>query len=275
MKKKFLIITITLLIIMINFSGCLDNIKDNFNDINGDSDNEQGGDGNLYIASWNLQIFGQSKASNETLLNYYADRLDEYDIFIIQEIRDASGTAIQTFAEKFPEYEYVISNRAGQSSSKEQYAVFYNGRATLIDFHDYQLEYQQDMQRPPLRITFTSNNWTFTIYTIHIQPDNVAGELSILETIVGEPSVDTIILGDFNADGDYYDEENIIHFTDWIWSISNDLDTTVAASDNTYDRIIFNDATKNNYYSMGVMDDVTKDQSDHYLVYAIFNTEVF
>jgi len=275
MKKKFLIITITLLIIMINFSGCLDNIKDNFNDINGDSDNEQGGDGNLYIASWNLQIFGQSKASNETLLNYYADKLDEYDIFIIQEIRDASGTAIQTFAEKFPEYEYVISNRAGQSSSKEQYAVFYNGRATLIDFHDYQLEYQQDMQRPPLRITFTSNNWTFTIYTIHIQPDNVAGELSILETIVGEPSVDTIILGDFNADGDYYDEENIIHFTDWIWSISNDLDTTVAASDNTYDRIIFNDATENNYYSMGVMDDVTKDQSDHYLVYAIFNTEVF
>ncbi len=129
--------------------------------------------------------------------------------------------------------------------------------------------------KSPLKITFTSNNWTFTIYTIHIQPDNVAGELSILETIVGEPSVDTIILGDFNADGDYYDEENIIHFTDWIWSISNDLDTTVAASDNTYDRIIFNDATENNYYSMGVMDDVTKDQSDHYLVYAIFNTEVF
>jgi len=275
MKKKFLIITITLLIIMIGFCGCLDNIKDNFNDINGDSDNEQGGEGNFYIASWNLQIFGQSKASNETLLNYYADKLDEYDIFIVQEIRDASGTAIQIFAEKFPEYEYVISNRAGQSSSKEQYAVFYNGRATLIDFHDYQLEYQQDMQRPPLKITFTSNNWTFTIYTIHIQPDNVAGELSILETIVGEPSVDTIILGDFNADGDYYDEENIIHFTDWIWSISNDLDTTVAASDNTYDRIIFNDATENNYYSMGVMDDVTKDQSDHYLVYAIFNTEVF
>ena len=260
---------------MIGFCGCLDNIKDNFNDINGDSDNEQDGEGNFYIASWNLQIFGQSKASNETLLNYYADKLDEYDIFIVQEIRDASGTAIQIFAEKFPEYEYVISNRAGQSSSKEQYAVFYNGRATLIDFHDYQLEYQQDMQRPPLKITFTSNNWTFTIYTIHIQPDNVAGELSILETIVGEPSVDTIILGDFNADGDYYDEENIIHFTDWIWSISNDLDTTVAASDNTYDRIIFNDATENNYYSMGVMGDVTKDQSDHYLVYAIFNTEVF
>ena len=56
--------------------------------------------------------------------------------------------------------------------------------------------------------------------------------------------------------------------------ITNDIDTTVATSDNTYDRIIFNDATGNNFLSVGVMDDVTKSQSDHYLVYAVFNPEV-
>ena len=100
----------------------------------------------------------------------------------------------------FPEYQYIISNRAGQSSSKEQYAVFYNDQATLIDSYDYQAEYQEDMQRPPLKVTFISNNWTFTLYTIHTQPDNVPGELSVLETIIGNPTGDTIILGDLNAD---------------------------------------------------------------------------
>lgn len=29
-----------------------------------------------------------------------------------------------------------------------------------------------------------------------------------------------------------------MHFTDWNWVITNDIDTTVAASDNTYNRII-------------------------------------
>ncbi len=267
MKKGFPVVAITLLTLTISFSGCL-------NDITVDSDDEQEGESNLYIASWNLQIFGQSKASNETLLNYYADKLDDYDILIVQEIRDVSGTAIETLAEKFPEYEYIISERAGQSSSKEQYAVFYNDRATLIDSYDYTTEYQKVMQRPPLKVTFTSNNWTFTLYTIHVQPDNVPGELSLLENIVEEPSSDTIILGDLNADGSYYDEENIMHFTDWNWAITNDIDTTVATSDNTYDRIIINDATENNLLSVGVMDDVTKDQSDHYLVYAVFNSEI-
>ena len=124
-----------------------------------------------------------------------------------------------------------------------------------------------------MKVTFTSKNWTFTIYTIHTQPDNVPGELSVLETIVGNPAGDTIILGDLNADGSYYDEDNIQHFTDWNWVITNDVDTTVAVSDNTYDRIIINDAALNNYQSFGVMDYVNGGQSDHYLVYGYFNNE--
>jgi len=263
-NKKSLFIAV--LILSVSFSGCITEEDGGSNTILDET-------GNLSIACWNLQIFGPSKASNETLLYYYAEKLDDYDIFIIQEIRDISGTAIEALAEKLPAYEYIISNRAGQSSSKEQYAVFYNDRAALIDSYDYHAEYQEDMQRPPLKVTFISNNWTFTLYTIHTQPDNVPGELSILETIVGNPTGDTIILGDLNADGSYYSEDNIVQFTDWNWAITNDLDTTVAASDNTYDRIIINDATGNNFLSVGVMDDVTKSQSDHYLVYGYFNNE--
>lgn len=38
--------------------------------------------------------------------------------------------------------------------------------------------------------------------------------------------------------------------------------------------IIINNATENNFISAGVMSDVTKDESDHYLVYAVFNPNV-
>jgi hypothetical protein len=87
---------------------------------------------------------------------------------------------------------------------------------------------------------------------------------------VCNPLNDTIILGDLNADGSYYDENNITHFKSWSWIVENKVDTTVAKSNNTYDRIIINEATKNNFLEIGVIDDITIDQSDHYLVYAIF-----
>jgi len=99
----------------------------------------------------------------------------------------------------------------------------------------------------------------------------VSQELGYFESIVGNTDEDTILIGDFNADGSYYDEDNIQHFTDWKWVITNDEDTTVAASDNTYDRIIINEGAEDNYKNYGIMDDVVKSQSDHYLIYAIFS----
>jgi hypothetical protein len=270
--KSVKIFALTLVVLMITLcSGCIeDNVFNKTNQDNTNDDLVTTGE-NISIACWNLQIFGPSKASNETLLDYYAEKLEFYDVFIVQEIRDASGTAIELFAEEFPGYDYITSSRAGQSSSKEQYAVFYNDQVNLVESYDYQADYQEEIQRPPFKATFTSNNWSFTLYTIHTQPDNVSNDLSFLEMIVGNPTGDTIILGDLNADGSYYDEENIQHFKSWNWLIVNDDDTTVASSDNAYDRIIINNATSNNFISSGVMDDVSSGQSDHYLVYAVFN----
>ena len=253
------------LIIVVSFSGCTE-ISD---------EDEHIPDESIEIACWNLQIFGTSKAGDKSLVRYYANKLDNYDISIIQEIRDSSGTAIQILAEEMEGYDYIISDRAGQSTSKEQYAIFYNNEVTLRSHKDYTSSYQDKMQRPPLKAKFDANNgdWDFTIYTIHTQPSNVDNDLDILEEIVGGTSQDTIIIGDLNADGSYYDEDNIEHFTTWEWVLGNEIDTTVSAGDNTYDRIIINDNCKNNFIKVGVMDNVDKDQSDHYLVYGIFNPE--
>lgn len=274
MKKQVLLtIVLTTLITATLVNGCLKELPypNVFNERNNENNTVLVSANNFSIASWNLQVFGQSKASNETLLSYYANKLDDYDLFIVQEIRDASGTAIKKLAEKLPAYNYVISERAGKTNSKEQYAIFYNNRTALVSVHDWTTEKQDEFERPPLEATFNVNNWTFTLYTIHTKPSNVSSELSNLEDLIGSPENDTIVLGDLNADGSYYDEDNIQHFINWHWIITNDMDTTVATSNNTYDRIIINDTTMNNYLSVGIMDDVTKSQSDHYLVYAIFN----
>lgn len=177
-------------------------------------------------------------------------------------------------ARRLPAYNYVLSERAGRSSIKEQYAIFYNNKAVLQSTHDYTPAEQDDFERPPYRATFTADKWTFTLYTIHVDPDEVPAELTHLETLVGTPTRDTIVIGDLNADGSYYDEESRAHFATWNWVTGNDVDTTVAASDNTYDRIIGNSTVENNYLSSGTMDDVNEEQSDHYLVYGVYDTSV-
>ena len=260
MKKHLKIIGTIVLLITVALSGCNEEDTEDF-------------ENNFAIASWNLQIFGPTKASNQTLLSYYADKIDDYDLFIVQEIRDVSGTAIKQLADKLPAYDYIISKRAGRSTSKEQYAIFYNNRSRIVNQSDWTNEKQNEFERPPFQATFSVQNWTFTLYTIHTKPIDVSNELTYLENLTGASKNDTIILGDLNADGSYYDENNIVHFTSWKWVITNNMDTTVAASNNTYDRIIINNATVNNYLNAGVMSNVTKDQSDHYLVYAIFNPE--
>lgn len=97
MKSGKIYFIIPVLIIIALSSGCIDGeVKRCGNDELTDTV-----DSDISIACWNLQIFGPSKTSNETLIDYYAEKLDDYDIFIVQEIRDASGEAIEILAQEF------------------------------------------------------------------------------------------------------------------------------------------------------------------------------
>src|SRR4030042_4746384 len=220
------------------------------------------------IASWNLQNFGPTKAANDTLLNFYAAKLGIYDVFVIQEITDPTGHAIQSFAAKLPRYQYMISTPAGKGSSKEQYAIFYTHEVELLNITDWTEMEQDNFERPPLEATFKVKNWTFTLFTIHIKVTNVPHELTNLENLIGNPSKDTILLGDLNADGENYYEDEIHHFLRWHWLITSGMDTTVAKSSHAYDRLVINDATENNFISVDIMKDVYASQTDHYLVSA-------
>jgi hypothetical protein len=50
--------------------------------------------GTITIASFNIQVFGQTKASKPEEMEILVDIIHRYDIVAIQEIRDAAGTAI-------------------------------------------------------------------------------------------------------------------------------------------------------------------------------------
>jgi len=102
MKKQTILVMMATLTLMVQLNGCLSEIPQPnwFNENNNEGSEVFFSADNFSIASWNLQIFGQSKASNESLLKYYAEKLDDYDLFIVQEIRDSSGIAIKKLAEK-------------------------------------------------------------------------------------------------------------------------------------------------------------------------------
>jgi hypothetical protein len=138
-------------------------------------------------------------------------------------------------------------------------------------YTDWTEKEQNNFGRPPLEAIFIVKNWTFTLYTIHIKLNNVPQELTNLESLIDTPIQDTIILGDMNTDGDSYYNGVIHNFFDWHWLITSSKYTTVAKSSNAYDRIINNDATENNFISVGNMNDVNVSKSDHYLVYAMFD----
>ena len=228
----------------------------------------------LTIATWNLQIFGVTKAANEELLQDYVSILDDFDIVFVQEIRDKSESAFQTLCARLPDYTCAVSARAGRSASKEQYGVLYRdvsletGKSIkLIKLQDSTPDQQDRWERPPLAATFAVDGYVFTAYTIHIKPAAVQQELAALEALVPDKG-NILILGDFNADCSYYNAQQEQEFDTWHWIIRDTADTTVAQSSCTYDRILLNDDALEEYGKKGIVTaGITEVHSDHYLIW--------
>lgn len=228
------------------------NITEQFSELN-----------NIKIASWNLQIFGDKKAANDTLMNRYVDIINDYDIIFIQEIRDEDSSAFYKLCYLLPEYNCEISSRAGSTSVKESYGLFYK-RIELVSLIDYNPD--DRWERPPLRADFNISNRIISIYNIHIDPDKVTNEVTYLESL--SDNNEDIFLGDFNLDCSYFDESKLDYiFSNEFWNklITDNQDTTVSSNDCTYDRIF---ATKDiSVKNSGIREDITKDMSDHYLIW--------
>lgn len=224
---------------------------------------------NIKIANWNLQIFGDSKASKPELMDFYVDTLTNYDIVFVQEIRDEDGSSFKSLCSKLTNYDCQVSSRAGRSSSKEQYGILYK-KGIKAKMKDYNPDEQDRWERPPVAVTFDINGYSFTAYNIHTKPEDVATEMNNLESIVSD-SGNVVILGDLNADCSYYANAGQ-DFASWTWLIKDNRDTTLAQTRCAYDRIIVNSDMNNEVTSSGIYTKgITSKHSDHYLVWVEVN----
>lgn len=249
----------------------------------------------ISIASFNIQILGKTKANKQDVLHDIVKIMKNYDVIAVQEIRDKTSEAVTKLKDALnadgEEYKYVIGPRVGRSSSKEQYAVFYKSKK-IEYISNYTYEDQDDVfQREPLIVQLKARNakFRFALAVIHTEPDHATEEIIALDEVVKDAQVklgekDIIVLGDYNADCNYYNEDSSNAFTasNYTWLITNDLDTNVADTSCTYDRIVLTGSVKEDYANksgvykyendLGLNRSQVKAISDHYPVYSYFYT---
>lgn len=217
----------------------------------------------IKIASYNMQIFGITKASNPDLMRQYETLIKNYDIFFVQEIRDESGQAFQALCGDLTDYQCMISSRAGTTSSKEQYGVIYK-RTNITEFYDYNLyNWSNTFERPPIRVTFNFTNYTATFFLIHTKPDEARKEIASLEMEVIQQNIPyTVVLGDLNADCNYYNGTAFSMYTSLINS-----DTTTGNTNCAYDRIYVSPQMYIKIKNSGIDMTTNEQMSDHYPVF--------
>jgi len=278
-----------LLLLVIWFTGCEDKDKEPPKAV-------------IKVASFNIQVFGRSKRAKDGVMSVLAKIAREFDVMLVQEIRDSSETTAQSYLDRInamegPDYAFVRSARLGRSSSKEAYAYFYNTETVEFiegsDFmYDDSADGEDDFEREPYIASFRAGDFDFTLAGIHVKPDDAEAEIGELVNVFNSTLAkeagerDIIIMGDFNADGSYFDEDGAspLKAEEFSWIITNDMDT-MTKTDWTYDRIVMTDATFEHEYvansaavfyfddEYGIDDqELVEYVSDHYPVYAEFRT---
>ncbi len=266
-------------------------------------------DTTIKIATFNMQIFGKTKLRRPHTLTVLSEIASNFDIIALQEIGSNRSSAseetcneiLRVFVSRINSivkddlYSYICGN---------QYAIIY--RTDKVKVNDYALySGTESFSYTPLTANFNTikkgDNFDFTIITVHTSPKLAEEEITSLKTAIDEirelySEPDVICLGDFNADGSYYDEgdkEWLSGFDPelYITGIPNSCDTTVALSDNTYDRIQMTMSLKSDFtgesgvFRFGGIYDITeceggrttagteKSVSDHYPVWCEYYTD--
>jgi endonuclease/exonuclease/phosphatase family metal-dependent hydrolase len=251
----------------------------------------------IRVAAFNVRVFGQSKLSQPEVMQVLADVAREFDVIAIQEVRDVSLETPEIFLDLINDesdlsYRAVVGPRLGRSNSKEQYVVYYvHSRVELV--HAYTYPDPEDVfEREPLVTSFRAGGFDFTLVTCHVKPSDAERELEALAEAAGEiraanpGEVDLLLMGDFNADGDYLDESELANIfpAPGFRSVIGNEEDTMTTSDNTYDRIILSDGVTElaegtaQVYRFDVelaLDDqeLVQRVSDHYPVHATFSAE--
>ncbi|XP_074135609.1 deoxyribonuclease-1-like 2 [Sminthopsis crassicaudata] len=254
------------------------------------------------VGAFNIRSFGDNKVADPACSSFIAQILAEYDVTLVQEVRDPDLSAVSALLEEINRiseytYSYVTSEPLGRDNYKEMYLFVYRTE-TLSVMDSYCYPDPEDVfSREPFIVKFSSPNTAvkeFVLVPLHSAPHNAVAEIDALYDVylhvIDKWGTDDILfLGDFNADCNYvkqHDWANIRLRTSEIfkWLIPDGADTTVGNSDCAYDRIVVcgsrlkkciapNSATVNNFQKSFSLDQTAALAiSDHFPVEVTLKT---
>ncbi|XP_032809662.1 deoxyribonuclease gamma-like isoform X2 [Petromyzon marinus] len=220
-----------------------------------------GASSDLKICSFNIQTFGQAKASKPHVMEIIVKIISRCDVTLVMEIRDCKNCTLPRLMEQLNNqhrghpYSYVASKRLGRGSYREQYAFVY--RSNLVKLRDSHQYKENDAQGPcvflrePFSVRFHSPKTAVQDLILvgqHTSPKSAVSELQKLHTVFEEVvrlwgNQNVMLLGDFNAACGYVSATNWSHVRirdpSFHWAIGDDVDTTVNKNtDCAYDRIV-------------------------------------
>ncbi|XP_066186237.1 deoxyribonuclease-1-like [Sylvia atricapilla] len=218
----------------------------------------------LKVGAFNIKAFGDTKISNQTIANIIVSILSEYDIILVQEVRDADLSAVNDLMDQLNSagenpYSFLVSIPLGRTSYKEQYLFIY--RSDMVSvlgsyYYDDGCEAcgNDTFSREPFIVKFSSPPHVtevqeFVLVPLHSEPSHAAQEIDALydvyTDVINKWGIkDIILLGDFNADCSYVTSSQwpsirLRSLSACEWLIPDSADTTVAdTTDCAYDRIV-------------------------------------
>ena len=207
----------------------------------------------------------------EKVVQVLVEVIQRYDLVLVQEVRDISGTAVEDLLKQLNtaasnKYSLFLSMRLGRTSSKEQLAWFYrHDKINKVDA--FQVLDPNDVWERPPQVTY----WDLVngngdpknvvgIIGIHVDPDEAVSEIDALSPVIdsvvatGKAKAGVWVMGDLNADCSYVTKTEWKCIKDttcskttmrsynplkYKWMIDDNQDTTTKSTDCAYDRFIF------------------------------------
>ncbi|XP_033982005.1 deoxyribonuclease-1-like isoform X2 [Trematomus bernacchii] len=271
----------------------------------------------LLIGAFNIRHFGTGKFDKPEAIKIITKIVQRYDIILIQEVRCNNDLSVpnrllalvnQGLPRGSPRhFSYIVSEPLPLDTSirhRERYLFLYRDETVTVTGSFQYTGYKADVfDRPPFVVKFSSTQTDvkeFVLIPIHTSPlsategkKSTVEQLDALVDVVEEAKLkwtnnNIMVLGDFNADGTYvtakeWDDIRLFTNKNFHWLIANGVDTTVAKSIHTYDRIVVTTDMKE-----GVVKDSAKvfnfikayhpneaeDVSDHFPVEVELESEV-
>ena len=248
----------------------------------------------ITIASFNIQVFGESKIAKHEVVDVLTRVVRNFDIVAVQEVRAKSDSVIPQFLSSInadgSRYQFVIGPRLGRTVSKEQYTFIYDSTRIEVDPSSVGTSPNPGdrLHRPPLHARFRvranppESGFSFWLVDTHTDPDEVSAEVNALADVFMEIKAlrpdedDVILLGDLNAGPPQFGKIKQIPGVGWAVSGV----TTNTRRSKTYDNIIFDQRATTEYTGRwGVLDlqntfglslDKALAVSDHNPVWAAF-----